>query len=340
MCCRVLAQEEDWLKRSIGSMIAAIWEDSVRWLRHCATEHSENVPADLRRIDSMEETAVAAAGSAADDSEEDSTPEWASQELSPEKKMVYSIVNEFLGNITFNNPEAEALLEAVLREESCLTASTLARVVKVFSPIFCYYPKGLQDRSVWEPRDVSQYIAEWYRLASMRSRFQHATENSGQLSKQQVAEIFKGYVAAMNTNMRPDQRIKQCSYYNCANAKLRNEAGSTGLAKAIWAIGLPRLPPLATEQQEQRLSVRDLEAVPEAIHSVLKWLHRLATALTEQRAAIRRAKRDIGTAKDLAWQWENYILTARNWQRWQENLLRAYWSGLLHRRLEEVSDMP
>ena len=193
---------------------------------------------------------------------------------------------------------------------------------------------------MWEPRDVSQYIAEWYRLASMRSRFQHATENSGQLSKQQVAEIFKGYVAAMNTNMRPDQRIKQRSYYNCANAKLRNEAGSTGLAKAIWAIGLPRLPPLATEQQEQRLSVRDLEAVPEAIHSVLKWLHRLATALTEQRAAIRRAKRDIGTAKDLAWQWNNYILTARNWQRWQENLLRAYWSGLLHRRLEEVSDMP
>ena len=164
-------------------MSAAISVDTVTWVLYSRTEDSETVLADLKRVDSMEETAVAAAGSAADDSEDDSTPEWATQELSPEKKMVYSIVNEFLGNITFNNPEAEALLEAVLREESYLTASTLARVVQVFSPIFCYYPKGLQDRSVWEPRDVSQYIAEWYRLASMRSRFGRPTEDSGQLNK-------------------------------------------------------------------------------------------------------------------------------------------------------------
>ena len=321
-------------------MSAAISVDTVTWVLYSRTEDSETVLADLKRIDSMEETAVAAAGSAAEDSEDDDTQEWASQELSSEKKMVYSIVNEFLGNITFNNPEAEALLEAVLREDACLTASTFAPVVEVFSPIFCYYPKGLQNRSVWEPRDVSQYIAEWYRLASMRSRFQHATETSGQLNKQQVAEIFKVYAAAMNRNMRPDQCIKQRSCESSVNAKLKNEAGCTGLAKAIWAIGLPRLLPLATEQQEQRLSVRELEAVQEAIHSVLNWLHRLATALTEQRAAIRKAKRDIGIAKDLAWQWEHYILTARNWRRWQENLLRAYWSGWLHRRLEEVSDMP
>ena len=320
-------------------MMGAILEDTVTWRLLCATEHSENVPADVRRIESMEETAVAAAGSAADDSEEDSTPEWASQELSPEKRMVYSIVNEFLGNITFNSPEAEALLEAVLREESCLTASTLARVVKVFSPIFCYYPKGLQDCSVWRPRDVRKYIAEWYRLACMRSRFQHATENGGHLNKEQVAEIFKEYVAAMTTNMRPDQRRRQRSNYICANAKLRSEAGSTGLAKAIWAIGLPRLPPFATDQQEQPLSVRELEALPEAIHSVSKWLQRLETALMEQREAIRKAKRDIGIAKNLARQWDNYILTAKNWQPWQENLLRAYWSGVLHEALEEVSDM-
>ena len=315
-------------------------EDTVTWRWLSATDYSENVAADVRSIESMEDTAVAGVGSAAEDSEEDSISEWASQELSPEKRMVYSIVNEFLGNITFTSPEAEALLEAVLREETCLTASTLARVVKVFSPIFCYYPKGMQDCSVWQPRDVRKYIAEWYRLACMRSRFQHATENGGQLNKEQVAEIFKEYVAAMTTNMKPDQRRRQRSNYICANAKLRSEAGSTGLAKAIWAIGLPRLPPFATDQQEQPLSVRELEALPEAIHSVSKWLHRLETALMEQRAAIRKAKRDIGIAKNLARQWDNYILTARNWQRWQENLLRAYWSGVLHQGLEEVSDMP
>ena len=148
-------------------------------------------------------------------------------------------------------------------------------------------------------------------------------------------QYLKAHKAEMRTNRRPDKHINN----NCANAKLRTEAGSTFLANAIWAIGLPRLPPFATEQREQRLSARDLEAVPEAIHSVLKWLHRLATALTEPFAAMRRAKGDIRTAEDLAWQWDNYILTARNWQRWQENLLRAYWSGVLHEALEEVSDM-
>ena len=161
--------------------------------------------------------------------------------------------------------------------------------------------------------------------------------------------------------------IKQYSYdTNCANAKLRSEAGSTFVAKAIWTIGLPRLPPFATEQRDKRLSARDLEAVPEAIHSVLNWLHRVATALTERqttkevqqavrksgvargesgltaneqetRRAIRRAKCDIRTAKVLARQWVDHTLTARNWQRWQENLLRAYWNGSLDRRLEKVS---
>ena len=167
-------------------MAAATWRESAtKWLETAATgkasvyaaaaaaatEHSETLPGDMKMIDSMEETAGAAAASAKDDSEEDSTPDWASQELSPEKKMVYSIVNEFLGNITFNNPEAEALLEAALVEESCLPPAMHVHLQEVFSPIFCYYPKGLQDRSVWEPRDVRQYIAEWCRLASMRSRF-------------------------------------------------------------------------------------------------------------------------------------------------------------------------
>ena len=77
-------------------------EDTVTWRWLCATDHSENGPAGV-----MEETAVAAAGFGTDDSEEDSISECACQELSPEKRMVYSIVNEFLGNITFNNPEAD-----------------------------------------------------------------------------------------------------------------------------------------------------------------------------------------------------------------------------------------
>ena len=139
------------------------------------------------------------------------------------------------------------------------------------------------------------------------------------------------------------------------------------MAKAIWAIGLPPLPWCWTDLEAvpgSLLSEEDLEAVPRAIDSVLKWLDRVATELTgyhttkeyqnavrkaghargetgltaaeqETRRAIRRAKSDIRTAKDLARQWEDHTLTPC--LLWQKTLLRAYWNGSLHRRLEEVS---
>ena len=44
-----------------------------------------------------------------------------SQELPADKQMIYAIVNEFLGKVTFNNPEAEALLVAALVDESSLS---------------------------------------------------------------------------------------------------------------------------------------------------------------------------------------------------------------------------
>ena len=169
----------------------------------------------------------------------------------------------------------------------------------------------------------------------------------------------------MKTNLLPHQRNKDGAYYrSCASAKLRNEAGSTFVANAIWAIGLPPLPRCLTDERERRLSEGDLEAVPRAIDSVLKWLDCLATALTvhhttkeyqnavrkaghargetgltaaeqETREAIRRAKGDIRTAKYLATQWEAHSVMPG--LLWQQNLLHAYWNGSLDRRLEEVS---
>ena len=146
---------------------------------------------------------------------------------------------------------------------------------------------------------------------------------------------------------------------------MKRQAGHTFVANAIWAIGLPRLPSFATEQRDHQLSAHDLEAVPEAIRSVLNWLDRLASALKrhrttkeyqdavqrsgvahgksgltatqqETRTAARKAKDDIRTATNLDKQWRNGTLTHRNWQRWQEKLLLAYWDGLLQRRLEEL----
>ena len=138
---------------------------------------------------------------------------------------------------------------------------------------------------------------------------------------------------------------------------------------------VPRLPPFATEQRrppptEQRhdpqLSAQDLEAIPEAIQSVLEWLDRIATVLlthrrsdeyqealrksgigggesglsaTEQktRSAIRKAKFDMRTAKALAEQWENRTLTWKSCYRWQKTLLHAYWDASLRKRLNDAT---
>ena len=157
--------------------------------------------------------------------------------------------------------------------------------------------------------------------------------------------------------------------------KMRREAEHVFVANAIWQIGFPPLPPFATEQRrappagprrDPQLSAQDLEAVPEAIRSVLDWLDRIATVLllhrtmpeyqearrksgvahgqsglsaTEQktRAAIRKAKFDMRTAKALAEQWGDYTLTWDTCSLWRKTLLHAYWDGSLRQRLNEVT---
>ena len=108
--------------------------------------------------------------------------------------------------------------------------------------------------------------------------------------------------------------------------------------------GLPRLPSFATKPQDEQLSAQDLEVVPEAIHSVLNWLDRIASSLKqhqttpeyqdalrksgvahgesgltatelETRTAARQAKFDIGTARKLN---ARQTLTFTNWHRWQK----------------------
>ena len=147
---------------------------------------------------------------------------------------------------------------------------------------------------------------------------------------------------------------------------MRCEAGSTFVANAIWAIGLPRLPSFATEQRDGQLSAQDLEVVPQAIHSVLNWLDCIASALKqhqttneyqdavrksgvahresgltatelETRTATRKAKLDMRTARQLEARWIAGWLTFGNCHHWQEKLLHAFWDGSLHRRLEELS---
>ena len=144
---------------------------------------------------------------------------------------------------------------------------------------------------------------------------------------------------------------------------MRREAGHVFVANAIWKIGLPLLPS-ATKQWP--VSPTDLKVVREAIQSVLVWLDRIASALlmhrktpeylesvrksgfkhgqsglsaTEQetRAATRKAKFDMRTAKELAKQWNNRTLTWDKCRRSQQHLLEAYWNGSLEKRLREVA---
>ena len=92
-----------------------------------ATEHSQ---------DPSEINASFPLAAATEHSQDASTPQLAFQELPADKEMIYSIVNEFLGKITFNNPEAEELLVATLKDESCLPRSMQLLLDEVFSPIF------------------------------------------------------------------------------------------------------------------------------------------------------------------------------------------------------------
>ena len=158
---------------------------------------------------------------------------------------------------------------------------------------------------------------------------------------------------------------------------MKTQAGSTFVANAIWTIGLPQVPPFATEQHEKQLSKQDLEAIPGAIQNVLNWLDHLARVLqthrgtSEHEEAVRKSgvkhkesgltateqdmrtrkqnvRYDIDTAKKLAaqwhagtWKWEagtwKWEWEADTWKPWQKNLLHAYCNGSLQQQLQQIS---
>ena len=172
------------------------------------------------------------------------------------------------------------------------------------------------------------------------------------------------YMEDMKNEEGTPKGRKWTYYKSRTEAKMRREAGRVFVANAIWTIRLPRLLPFATEQRQ--LSATDIEAVSEAIQSVLEWLDRIASALlnhhamkeyqeavrksgvahgqsglsaTEQetRAAMLKAKFDMRTAKVLAKQYNNRTLTLDKRRRWQKQPLEVYWNGSLDERLREVA---
>ena len=297
--------------------------------------------------------------------EQDQHDESHSQELTPNQEMIKSIVSQFLGGVTFDSTEAEDLIRRCLQEEESLPLDMQERLEEAFSPIFFNYPNGLQDRTMWTPRDPGQYIHTWYSLAEWRTAV--ATEHERHeslLSKSQVEQIFDMYMKQMD--WKPSQMGRKYTYYkSCTEVNLRNTAGSTFVAKAIWAIGMPTLPSFATERRAEPLSDTDLQRVPAAAVNVLNWLDLLATALCVHRAtpeyaeAVRKsgvahaqsgltetelqakkerraAKLDLRTAEALAKKWNARQITCQTATSWELELLHAFWDGSLQKRLAEL----
>ena len=108
-----------------------------------------------------EETSTNAAAAATEHREEASR-------LPAEKQLIFSVVDAFLHKMTFYDEQVEALLVDTLNGEARLTEGILLNFQEIFNDIFFYYPNGLKDRSVWEARDTSRFIAHWYEYDAMR----------------------------------------------------------------------------------------------------------------------------------------------------------------------------
>ena len=221
----------------------------------------------------------------------------------PEQEITYVIVNAFLGNITFESPLAECLIKRII----CSTTNNsriqwppdmLHTIDEIFLPIFVYYPNGLGDRSLSEPRDATQYIRQWRAIAELRETWnpQPSGLPGSQLAEYQVQSILHQYIhnfieyeADAIQKAQPWTKNK-----SNAEARLRRLCGSVPMAKAIWQVGLPNIPEalfpinrvFATEQQ-RRLGHDTLDSIAAATEWIMKWLHTIAHAIQSHKATPR-----------------------------------------------------
>ena len=97
----------------------------------------------------------------------------------------------------------------------------LDNIDEVFAPIFFYYPNGLRDRTLAEPRNPTQYITQWRDIAAWRQiadagATQYATER---LTKQQMQSILHEYIYNFIQNEANDTQRKQSWTKNKSRAE-------------------------------------------------------------------------------------------------------------------------
>ena len=224
----------------------------------------------------------------------------------PGQEMAYVIVNAFLDNVTFKSTEAEKLIKhVILRTGEGIQPHMRANIDEVFLPIFFYYPNGLHDKTIAEPRNADQFIRQWHDLAEWRrvagaNITQHATE---QLPKSQQNKIFHEYIKDFIANQAYARQKTQTWTKNksTAEALLRKRCGSVLMAKAIWQTGLPDISEARFAMEEGLPATEQQQAsIEKATETILKWLSMLANSIQEHKATpeYQEHARKSGTQKN------------------------------------------
>ena len=227
--------------------------------------------------------------------------------------MAYVIVNAFLGNVTFDNTEAETLIkQVILRIGKVIKPNMLLNIDEVFQPIFFDYP-DYPNRTRGKPLDACQFIKQWQEIATWRpsgdtedpwrdiERWRHSGDTevsprhaTKQLAKDQVQSILHQYIANFIDKEANDMQKGQAWNKNKSRAEavLRKRCGSTMMAKLIWELGLPNVSParfameksLPATEQPRALTEDVRESMTRATDRILKWLSVLATSIHDHKA--------------------------------------------------------
>ena len=98
------------------------------------------------------------------------SPEDAEAEVTRRDHAQYpiAIVEAFLGPSADDEAE-DVILDVVGCVNDWASGEDLKEIAEMFSPIFFYFPHGLKNRTVFEPRDAPSFVRAWKWLAEFRT---------------------------------------------------------------------------------------------------------------------------------------------------------------------------
>ena len=103
--------------------------------------------------------------------------------------------------------------------------------------------RGSGNRTEWGARDASHYLKNWRTLGAFRDEVvPGASQKTVHFNRKQRQETMYKYLEDFwRTNATEEQMRKGSTYVkSCAEARLRNMAGSRVIVFAIWEVGNSR----------------------------------------------------------------------------------------------------